>query len=582
MEMSHKNHRKLTPLSRLCATPSRVMPLLAALAAAVWAPQALAQVTGGQLLQQTRELAPTAPVLPEAVPDLAPESTAAPAPKPDETTFVVKRFVFAGNTQISTAALQALVADRLDQPLSFDGVQRVADLVAEYYRGEGWLARAVLPRQDVTDGTVTIEILEAKLGEVKVDNQSQKIPSERVQAWIYQRLPQGSALSLTELDRAVLSLNDVPGVSAPGALEQGAEPGTTDLRLTVTDRAPYSGQVSVDSFGDRSSGRMRTSALVNANGLLQFGDQLSWYGMYSLGNAYGRLGYTMPVDDSGLRVGANISSMAYSVLGPSFAALSPRGVANTAGLEASYPLLRSRPANVTLLANLNYSDFRNWTNTGPNEDQTYHTSVLQVGASGNLLDGFYGGGLTTASLTGSVGEIARDPAGQYDSNYHVGGSFLKLRYAINRTQALTEDVSVYASFSGQRASRNMDSSEQMYVGGPTNVRAYGSGQGAATQGHLLTLELRKLLPYRTELAAFYDAGWVETWKFNNPAVNGVDNRYMLQGVGTSVTWTGPYNLTLKATWAHRFGPLADSVSAYFDQGGALNRDRLWLNASLPF
>jgi hemolysin activation/secretion protein len=49
---------------------------------------------------------------------------------------------------------------------------------------------------------------------------------------------------------------------------------------------------------------------------------------------------------------------------------------------------------------------------------------------------------------------------------------------------------LYASFSGQRASKNLDSSEEFFLGGPNGVRAYPQGEGAGDEGWLSRLELR--------------------------------------------------------------------------------------------
>jgi hemolysin activation/secretion protein len=273
--------------------------------------------------------------------------------------------------------------------------------------------------------------------------------------------------------------------------------------------------------------------------------------------------------------------MEYRVINQSFGSLYANGIANTGGVEASYPLIRTRPANLMTVLNWNYSSFKNWTIAGVNQDQTYTTSVAQFGFTGNLLDGFGGGALNTGSLMLSGGDVSRNINGPYNTNYGVAGNFTKLRYSLNRNQGVTDSFSAYVAVSGQWANKNMDSSEQMYLGGPLNVRAYGSGQGAASQGNLATVELRQNLPYDTQLAGFYDIGNVDTWKFNNPAVNGVSNNYVLQGYGLSLTWIGPYNASVKGTWAQRTGPLSQSVTTYLNQNGGTSLNRFWLTASIP-
>ena len=553
-----------------------LLPLLLLLVSAV----AHAQTSAGQLLQQNRELEPMPPVLPDATREPAPVELKPLAPKPDQLTFVVKQFVFVGNSKVSSAELQSIVADLIGKPITFDDLKRATDAITEYYREQGWLVRVILPQQDITDGTVTLRIVEAKLGGIKINNQSKRVSDARVEAWIYGRIPQDSELSLDQLDHALLTLNDLPDVAVVGSLQEGAKPGDTILLITVTDKPLFNGQVAVDNYGSSSSGTVRGSALVNVNGPLGIGDQVSVYGMYSQGNNYGRLSYTLPVGNSGLRVGVNGSSMSYRVLGDSFNSLFNNGFANTGGLEATYPIIRTRPMNLIGLLNWNYSQFRNWSNGKSIPENSYDTNVTQIGASGNLIDGLGGGGLNTASLIGSFGDIGKDAWQNSGQLIGVAGTFAKLRYAANRNQALTESLSVYLGVSGQLASKNMDSSEQLYLGGPMNVRAYASGQGAASQGNLTTAELRQNLPYQTQLTAFYDMANVQQWKFNTQNI--ATNNYILQGYGASLGWIGPYGLNVKAVWAQRTGQLSQSVAQYLSQNGGTSVNRFWLTGSIPF
>jgi hemolysin activation/secretion protein len=575
LSIGFQNQAPLQPL----ALKFLALPFIAVLVAG--SGSVFAQTSAGQVLQQNRELEPAPNLVPQAVPAPKFVEPEPGTPKAGELTFTVKQFNFTGNAKVSVDQLQKIAAPFIGKPVTFDDLTVLTDAIVEFYRERGWLVRAILPRQDITDGVINVQIIEAKLGSVQIENHSKRIGDKDVENWIYGQIPRLSDLSLDQLERALLTLNDLTDVSVTSSLQGGSQPGETTLVLVVEDKPIVTGQVSVDNYGDNNTGKIRTSALVSGSGLVAFGDQLSAYGLYSEGNAYGRLSYTMPVGTSGLRVGVNGSSMEYRVINQSFGSLYANGVSSTGGVEASYPLIRTHPANLMIVANWNYSNFKNWTIAGVNQDQTYTTSVAQFGFTGNLLDGIGGGALNTGSLMMSGGDVSRNINGPYNSNYGVAGSFSKMRYSLNRNQAINDTLSAYVAVSGQWASKNMDSSEQMYLGGPLNVRAYGSGQGAASQGNLTTFELRQNLPYDTQLAGFYDIGNVDTWKNNNLAVNSVSNNYVLQGYGLSLSWLGPYNTNIKGIWAQRTGPLSPSVTNYLNQNGGLSANRFWLTASIP-
>lgn len=310
-----------------------------------------AQSSAGQLLQQNRELEPQPPLLPEVSREPQQRQIKPLELKPGQLTFVVKRFVFVGNTKVSDSQLQLLVSNFIGKTITFEDLKLITDTVTDYYHDQGYLVRTILPQQDITDGVVTIRVIEANLSNIKIDNQSKRVSDARVEQWVYGLIPKASELSLKELDRAILTLNDLPDIAVRGTLEEGTKLGDTVLLLTVTDKPLVNGQVTADNYGDSNSGRARASALVNVNSPLGIGDQLSVYGMYSQGNSYGRMSYTLPVGSNGLRVGVNGSSMSYRVLNNNFQSAYVNGFANTGGVEATYPVIRTRPMNLVGLLN---------------------------------------------------------------------------------------------------------------------------------------------------------------------------------------------------------------------------------------
>lgn len=540
-----------------------------------------AQPSAGEIYQRNRDLEPPSVLLPGLIRGPSSIELKPLKPQAGQLSFVVKHFNFEGNSKISSQELSEVVKAFLNQPITFDDLNRVTDIVAEFYRARGWLVRVIIPQQDITEGVVLIHIIEAKLGGLKIDNQSSTINTKKVEEWIYSYIPQDRELSLSELEHAVLTLDDFPDISVTSSLQGGEKPGDTTLLLTVLDKPWYNGQATMDNFGDRNTGRTRGSALVNVNGLTGLGDQLSVYGTYSEGNNYGRLSFTTPIDMSGLRLGVNATAMTYHVINPSLSATGSHGATDSAGVEASYPVLRSRAANLMATFNWTYNQFKNWNINGINQDQTYNSNVAQLGVSGNSIDEWMNGGSNTGFIQISMGNNGRDVMGHYNTSYNVAGNFYKIRYNFSRSQVLDSTLFAYLSWSGQWANKNMDSSEQFYMSGPVAVRAYSSG-GAATNGNLVTVELRQNFLQQFQAIAFYDLGLVQTWKNNNLTVNTMSNSYALQGAGLALSWLGPYNANVKATWARRLGSLDSTVANNITQSSGLSNNRFWLNLLLPF
>jgi len=81
----------------------------------------------------------------------------------------VKQFRFAGNTLLTAEQLAPAVEAYINRSLDFAGLQGVAAAVSEAYRSAGWLVRAYLPRQEISDGVVTLHIVESIFGQVRLE-----------------------------------------------------------------------------------------------------------------------------------------------------------------------------------------------------------------------------------------------------------------------------------------------------------------------------------------------------------------------------------------------------------------------------
>ena len=132
----------------------------AALAPLFFVAIAQAQTTTGipdagslrQQIEQPREFS-----LPQAV--RPPKVTPPPEIQArDGMSVKVKTIRFAGNSLLGEPQLSAAVADFVNRELDFAGLQRVADAVAAAYREAGWLVRAYLPEQDISEGVVTVQV----------------------------------------------------------------------------------------------------------------------------------------------------------------------------------------------------------------------------------------------------------------------------------------------------------------------------------------------------------------------------------------------------------------------------------------
>jgi hemolysin activation/secretion protein len=260
-----------------------------------------------------------------------------------------------------------------------------------------------------------------------------------------------------------------------------------------------------------------------------------------------------------------------------FTGLDAAGTSSTLGLDASYPLIRSRLKNLYLGLSYTHKRFDNTANHATTT--RYGIDDLSVGLNGNLFDKLGGGGANAAGITLTQGTV---DLGSLDlsEDARLDGAFTKLGYFLSRQQLITGNVSAFAAISGQAAGENLDSAEKFYLGGAYGVRAYPANEGGGSDGQLANLELRWRLPRNFTLAGFYDWGRVRVNHDNYANTN--PNSYDLKGAGLALAWQASPAVNIKATWARRIGDNPNPTASGNDQDGSLHKNRWWLTASLSF
>ena len=537
-----------------------------------------AQPDAGVLRQQIEQHPSVPPLvvpLPQAVESL---------PAASGVTLEVASFRFLGNTRLSAAQLAAVTAPFLHRPLDFSALEAAARAVAAAYREAGWIARAYLPPQDIAQGIVSIEVVEAVFGGVSFEgNPVRGVSQELMQRYVDEAQSVGQPLNALAVDRVLLLLDDLPSVQVTGNLRQGQAKSQTDLVLRAAETSFVTGDAMLDNMGSRSTGSSRVSGNLSLNSPFERGDLLLGNVMLSEGSRYGRLGATLPVGYTGWRLGVNASAMNYRLVAPEFRALNAFGASTSLGLEANYPIWRARLNNLNLVLNYDAKSFDNMANQV--STTRYAVNTWAAGLNGNWIDTWLGGGAQYYGLTWAHGTVNLNgsPNQLIDaSTTKAAGGFNKLRYSMSRTQNVSESWAIYAAIAGQWADKNLDSSEKFYLGGSNGVRAYPTSEGGGTAGKMLNVEVRQRLSQAFSWAGFYD--WGQVTVNRNSGFSGAPtlNRYALQGIGAQLNWQNAAGWSAKAIWARRIGNNPNPTLAGNDQDGTLHRNRLWLQAAIMF
>lgn len=549
---------------KFSSNPPRTMkPLLAALLAAFFplAAQAADPVPpgAGSILQQVQPVTPPTPSSTGTGLTIEREGG---AKLPPGVPFLVKALRISGNTLFDTPTLHALVADAEGKSLPLSQLNELATRITGYYHSRGYpLARAIIPAQVIRDGIVNIEIIEARYGRISLDNRS-RVNDPLLQDTLAP-LQSGQVIGQTELDHALLLLSDVPGVVVAATLKPGDTVGTSDLLVNTTPGPAVSGNVVLDNYGNRYTGRARIGGTVNFINPLHHGDVLSVSGLSSGSRLnYGRIAYESLLNGPGTRLGGAYSALDY-ILGGSLASLNAHGTAQVGSLWAKHPLVRRRDVN--LYGQIQYDRLQLRDRIDASAIQTDRSLAnWTVSLAGDARDALLSGAVSAWNVGWTAGRVGFDnPAAQLAdaATAKTQGSFSKWNANLARLQSLSPKSGLYLAVSGQWANGNLDPSQKMTAGGPYTVRAYDMGAVSGDTGYLGTIEFRHELGTawngQWQAVVFADSAHVTVNK--NVFATGT-NSATLSGAGVGLNWAGPDRWSARAYIATPVGSIPVQVA----------------------
>lgn len=500
---------------------------------------------------------PPQPVSSDA--DLVPRmpSHSVSPPAGEGTSIVLKAVRLSGNTLISSDALIRAMGPVQGRSFDMAGLLALAAKVAAVYRADGYpFTQAYLPEQDLKSGVLQITVLEGRYGVVRATGKGHL--SASAQPFLDHGLHHGDPIQNDKLERALLILDDQPGIKIRPIIRPGASLGEADLAVNVERSSETSGEIGVDNTGARSTGLYRLHALLDINSPFRFGDKIELNSMVTDQHMWlGSVDYMTPLGFSGLRGQIGYAHTSYQ-LGAQFAALDAVGYAKSTTARLSYPLVRSQATNVEVSLGLQHKALQDdYRAAGVVRDKTSNGIPMMV--KFDRRDAAFGGGITYGMFSVLSGKLSLDDASLLNDELTArsSGSYTKANLDIARIQSMAGNLSLYLRYSGQWASKNLDASEKFNVGGFYGVRAYPLGEASGDRGWLTQLELRYAIGKMTPFA-FYDSGRskanAQPWDANSNADRSISGG----GLGLRAAYRG-WSLESVLAWrTHGGAPISDT------------------------
>ena len=389
--------------------------------------------------------------------------------------FMVNAIEFSPASEVfSPEELKAFAQSYEGKEVGIADLQKLADEVNTAYRERGVVtARAIIPPQDVTSGKITLQLVEGKLGEVRVKGNEFTRASyvlSRVDA------EPEKLVDLPSLQASLLRFNRTNAAQLRAELKPGSSFGRTDLELGILEPKQHNFRVSLDNFGSEVTGKTRLGLSYANQSLLGWRDTLSLAAMSASGLKSLSVDYGFPVSRSGGRINLSHSQDDTKLKFGPFASLGITGQSKATAIALRQPLHFGEQSQTDVLLSLRKRDVENkvsgvFLSSTATQDVQLGLEYQSADNAGQWLASYsiYNGNAKTAELS---------------QRYTVG------RGAIRRTQYLSGGWAVRGSLSLQHTSSNVvPSSEQFFLGGEGSVRGYPVGSFSGDQGTLLSLEL---------------------------------------------------------------------------------------------
>ena len=442
-------------------------------------------------------------------------------PKPGEKSFFLKNIELSGCESFPPEDFKPLVAKYENTETTITGLNNLAKEIASEYLRRGIIAAVFLPPQEIKDGSVKIQVVEAKMGEAEIG----KAPffGKKIIKY-YWRLRHEKTLRYDEISKSLQMMNKNPDREVKAALHAGDEPGTTDVILTSKTRFPIHGQYTFDREGIITTGKLRNGFGLRNNNFLGYDDTLisglsfgeDFHGSY--------IYHSIPVSPDGASL---LYGYSYSLSTPQkdFAVYGMKSVSENATASIRQDIYNKDEYVGDVYVTFDSKDKVTWYKSGTGTLNRDRLRELTFGA-----DYMIRGAGSTTSITPELNQgINAFGASKADnplsSRPGATPTYTKFSLSVQNRTALPFNLQQNLKLRMQLPSEKLFSQEQFGLGGIDTVRGYPPSDYLADTMALLNAEMLSpifflpdswKLPYadrslkeQLTAVAFFDYGYGE-------------------------------------------------------------------------
>jgi hemolysin activation/secretion protein len=441
----------------------------------------------------------------------------------------IEKISLIGNKVFSDSELNRLVAPLEGKKVSLERLLQLRTEITDYYVERGYISSgAFLPPQELTDGTIEIQIVEGKLETIEIEGSS-----HINKRYIESRLPVvGKPLKTEELTRALALLKDNPLIKDVKANLRQSGCCNQILSVKLQENKSLTTQFSVNNTYSPSVGMLGGTANLNYH-LLGFGDRAALNFTKTEGLTRYNFGYSIPFNNRDGTISLNYTQADTKIIEEPVSALDIQANYEAFELGVRQPIELNENNQLAISAKIELirsetfvqDDFSFAFVDGLEDGRSKITAI-------RLLQEYFTQAESSSLALLSQFNIGVDLFNPTVTQIGIDGLFWNWQGQIQWLKKI-ERLLVVSNLNVQLSDDKLLPIEQISVGGTNNVRGYRQNLSIGDNGVIGTVELQ--IPvvegekWTIKVIPFVDAGTI----WNNSAESIESNTLASTGLGFS-------------------------------------------------
>ena len=403
----------------------------------------------------------------------APVAPEAPAPETAVRPIYIREYRVTGAHSLPSIEVQEAVYPYLGPGRTPEDLEKARAALEKAYQDKGYRAASVsVPEQSGRGGIVLLEVHEGTVGRLRVKNARYFLSSQmKAQA---RSLAEGKVINFNNVQRDIVSLNQLPDRRVEPKLNPTETPGLYDIELKVEDKLPLHGSIELNNRFSANTPELRLSGSMSYGNLWQLGHtvgasfQVSPEDIAKVKVFTGYYLARIPGVDwlsflaQGIKQDSDVSTLGGVAVAGRGEIVGGRAIITLPGRDGFYH---------SLTAGMDYKHFDQNVTVGTTTDKTpidyYPFSLNYTGSwvgkksltelNAGVTMGFRGMGSRGSSIE--------------RNRFGANGNYFYFRGDLSRTQDLPRGLVLFGKVQGQAAGSPLVNSEQFGGGGTVHGRS---------------------------------------------------------------------------------------------------------------